>query len=42
MRTFEEPEEMPTNNPGFDWRCKRGDKIEHKGSCLLHAPGKYP
>ena len=42
MRTFEGPEEMPTNNPGFDWKCKNGDKIEHKGSCLQNTRGRYP
>ncbi len=30
MKTFEDPVKMPRNNPGFDWICKNGKKIEHK------------
>ena len=34
MKTFEDPIPMPPNNPGFDWLCKKGEKIDHKSSCL--------
>lgn len=37
MRTFEDPVEMPPSNPGFDWICKRGEKIDHKGACLSRS-----
>lgn len=35
MKTFEDPIKMPYGNPGFDWICKRGERIDHKGSCLI-------
>lgn len=36
IQTFEDPIKMPYGNPGFDWTCKRGDKIDNKGSCLTY------
>ncbi len=38
MKTFEDPIKMPPNNPGFDWICKKGQKIDHKGACLKCYP----
>jgi len=35
MKTFEDPIKAPPNNPGFDWLCKNGKKIEHKAACLI-------
>ena len=26
---------MPYGNPGFDWMCKEGYKIDNKASCLI-------
>lgn len=37
MKTFEDPIKMPPNNPGFDWICKMGEKIDHKGSCIVRS-----
>lgn len=34
IQTFEDPIRMLPNNPGFDWTCKRGSKIDNKGVCL--------
>ncbi len=34
MKTFEDPIQMPLNNPGFDWICKKGYKIDSKAACL--------
>jgi hypothetical protein len=34
MKTFEDPIPTLYGNPGFDWKCKKGEKIDHKGSCL--------
>ncbi len=42
MKTFEDPIKMPTNNPGFDWKCKKGEKIDHKGACLTYSPRGSP
>jgi len=36
-RYFENVVRMPNNNPGFDFICKRGYKIDVKSACLLHA-----
>ncbi len=33
IRTFEGAIRMPYGNPGYDWTCKRGDKIDNKGVC---------
>lgn len=30
---------MPSNNPGFDWKCKNED---NKGRCLTYRLGKSP
>ena len=35
IQTFEDPIKMPYGNPGFDWKCKNGDKIDNKGICLM-------
>lgn len=37
IKTFEDPIEMPPNNPGFDWICKNGKKIDHKARCLCNV-----
>lgn len=42
MKTFEHAIPAPPNNPNFDWTCKDGKKVEHKGSCLLYEPKKTP
>lgn len=42
IQTFEGTIKMPYGNPGFDWKCKRGDKIDNKGVCLLYIRDKYP
>ena len=34
MKVIENPVRMPHNNPGFDWECSNGEKIDHKGTCL--------
>lgn len=34
--TFEDPIRMPNDNPGFDWVCKKGYKIQHKARCLTY------
>ena len=39
IQTFEDPIKMPYGNKGFDWTCKRGDKIDNKSVCLsLNIP----
>lgn len=35
-KTFEDPVRMPYGNPGFDWICKKGEKIDHKCACLSY------
>jgi len=39
IQTFEDVIKMPPNNPGFDWICKTGEKIDNKGVCLTFG---YP
>lgn len=34
IQTFDNPIKMSYGNPGFDWLCKRGEKIDRKGRCL--------
>lgn len=34
IQTFEDPIKMPPNNPGFDWLCKNGLKIQCKARCI--------
>jgi len=41
IQTFEDAIKMPYGNPGYDWICKRGDKIDNKGRCLDYVEG-YP
>jgi len=36
IQTFEDPIKMPYGNPGFDWMCKKGDKIDNKSACLRY------
>jgi hypothetical protein len=40
---FEDVKRMPYGNPGFDFICKRGNKIDVKSSCLIlrNDGGKY-
>lgn len=40
IKTFEYPVKMPPNNPGFDWICKKGQKIQCKARCLKYD-GKW-
>lgn len=42
IQTFECTIRMPYGNPGYDWTCKRGDKIDNKGRCLSYRPGQSP
>ena len=44
IQTFEDATRMPYGNPGFDWTCKNGDKIDNKGRCLTYdkRPGRSP
>ena len=37
IQTFEDPIKMPLNNPGFDWLCKKGLKIQCKARCLNYS-----
>jgi hypothetical protein len=37
---FEDIKIMPYSNPGFDFICRRGFKIDAKSSCLLHRGGR--
>ena len=34
--TFEDAVKMPCDNPGFDWTCKKGYKIDNKSRCLYY------
>ena len=36
IQTFEDPIKMRHGNPGFDWICKEGYKIDNKGACLVY------
>lgn len=36
MKTFEDPIPMLSNNPGFDWLCKNGLKIQSKATCITY------
>lgn len=42
IKTFENPVRMPPNNPGFDWLCKKGEKIQCKARCLKYESGHSP
>ncbi len=42
METFEDPIKMPNGNQGFDWICKKGEKMDHKGSCLTYFEDVTP
>lgn len=38
---FKDSIRMPINNPGYDWICKRGYKIQHKASCLIDKGSRF-
>lgn len=42
IQTFDDAVRMPYGNPGFDWVCNKGDKIDNKGVCLVHVDGRPP
>jgi len=39
-KVFKDVEVMPTHNPGFDFICNRGKKIDVKSSCEIVRDGK--
>lgn len=39
---FNDIEQMPNCNPGFDFICNRGKKIDVKSSCTRYAPDRAP
>lgn len=39
---FDNIERMPANNPGYDFVCGKGFKIDVKSSCLLNKENKNP
>lgn len=39
---FEDVTRMPPKNPGFDFICKRGFKIDVKCACLVEEPNRHP
>lgn len=41
MKTFEDPIKMPYGNPGYDWICNKGQKIDSKARCLEYKGGKW-
>ncbi len=40
-KLFENPIRMPPNNPGFDWICKNGKKIQCEARCLHYIDGVF-
>lgn len=36
-QTFDNPKMMPYGNPGYDWECKNGLKIQHEARCLCKS-----
>lgn len=38
---FEDAVRMPNNNPGYDWICKKGEKIQHGARCLCKSKDSY-
>lgn len=34
---FDDAERMPPNNPGYDWICKKGEKIQSIARCLCKS-----
>ncbi|MGA2912331.1 MAG: hypothetical protein ABSE07_02315 [Methanoregula sp.] len=40
LKTFKNVKRMPPNNPGFDFICGKGFKVDVKSSCL--RPGRWP
>jgi hypothetical protein len=41
IQTFENVITVRHNNPGFDWICKNGDKIENKSACLKDGNSRW-
>lgn len=41
-KLFDNIHRMPVNNPGYDFVCGRGFKIDVKSSCLHITPGRHP
>jgi hypothetical protein len=41
IMTFLDPVKMPYGNPGFDWKCNNGDKIDNKAACLSSWNMRY-
>jgi hypothetical protein len=39
---FDHIERMPTNNPGYDFLCGKGFKIDVKSACLTFREGHKP
>lgn len=39
---FDSITRMPYGNPGYDFICGKGYKIDVKSSCLMHRPGRSP
>ena len=39
---FEDIKRMPYANPGFDFTCRRGFRIDAKSSCLQHRGREHP
>lgn len=39
IQTFEDPIRMPYGNPGFDWLCKKGEKVDSKAACISQYNG---
>lgn len=37
IHILENPIKMSTHNPGYDWICKRGYKIDNKSRCLNYT-----
>lgn len=38
---FEDAIRMPNNNPGFDWICKKGEKVQHAARCLCKSKDSW-
>lgn len=38
-KLFEDIKKMPYGNPGYDWICKKGYKIDHKSRCIYYSNG---
>ncbi len=40
-KTFKDVEIMPPSNPGYDFICNKGKKIDVKSSCLRYKNPKH-